>query len=214
MSILSEEPRSYTFLLENLNVESGHLAYHLRHMGGIIEKDEEGLYALTKFGWEAYRFMEHERPPEEDKPIPFHALLVYGVALILVVILSSSAIIFSSSTVDTSEIYLEESIGLVDRSLGIVYQIFDQQYIKRTTWNDLTITLIKLQDRLAKLESSIDEPIPEAEVLEEYVEAFTLVMSTPEPDFSEVTIEVRPLIREYHFILIQLEPKLRTIETG
>jgi hypothetical protein len=209
--MLSEEPRTYTYMLESLEVESGHLAYHLRHMDGIVTKDDDGVYMLTKLGWEAYRFMEHERPPEEKRPVSPRVLLVYGVALILVVILSSSVVLFTSTTVDMTGIYLDESLVLVDRSLSIVYEVFDQRYITRATWNDMTITLIKLQDRLEKLEASIDQPLPEARELQSYVEAFTMVMSTPESEFPEATIENRHLVRDLHFILIQLEPRLRTL---
>lgn len=206
--MLNEEPRSYTYLLEHLKVESGHLAYHLRHMGGVVEKDDSGLYTLTKLGWEAYTFMEQDKPPDEEKPLTTHALMAYGVALILVIILSSSAIIFSSSSPDLTGAYLEESRMLVDRSLGIVYEVFDQRYIDRGTWNDMTITIIKLQDRLEKLGQAQGEPFLESEEIITYVEAFTGVMSTPAQDFPEATIENRPLIREYHSLLIELKTRL------
>ncbi len=209
VSMLYEESRTYTYLLETLKVESGHLAYHLRHLGGVVEKDPNGLYMLTKLGVEAYRFMEHERPPDEEKPLSPQGVVVYGVALILIIILSSSAIIFTSKSVNPTELYLDESLGLIDRSLDTVYQIFDQRYIERTTWTDMTITLIKLQDRLEKLESSSGESILEVTALLPYIETFTGVMSTPESGFPEATLEYRPMIREYHFILIQLKPRIK-----
>lgn len=208
VTMLNEEPRTYTYLLETLKVESGHLAYHLRHMGGVVEKDTNGLYMLTKLGIEAYRFMEHERPPDEEKPLSPQGMVVYGVALILIIILSSSAIIFTNTSVDPTELYLEESLSLIDRSLDTIYEIFEQRYIDRSTWTDMTITLIKLQDRLEKLESSSGEPIPEVEELLPYLEVFTEVLSTPDEVFPEATIEYRPLVREYHFILIQLKPRI------
>lgn len=208
VSMLSEEPRTYTYLLETLRVESGHLAYHLRHLGDVVEKDESGLYVLTKLGWEAYRFMEHERPPDEEKTVPFHALLVYGLALILIVILSSSAVIFSLSPTDPTGQHIEESLVLIDRSLDVLYEIFEQRYIDRSTWTDMTITLIKLQDRLERLEKAKGLDYPETEELEHYIVLFTEVMSTPDNKFPDITIENRPLIREYHFILVQLKLRL------
>lgn len=208
VSLLYEESRTYTYLLETLNVESGHLAYHLRHMGDVVEKNDDGLYQLTKLGVEAYRFMEHERPPDEEKPLSPQGVLVYGIALVLIIILSTSTIIFTNKSVDPTTLYLDESMNLIDRSLDTVYEIFDQRYISRSTWTDMTITLIKLQDRLEKLESSSGETISEVTMLIPYIEAFTDVMSTPESGFPEATLENRPLIREYHFILIQLKPRL------
>ena len=209
VSMLSEEPRTYTYLLETLRVESGHLAYHLRHMGGVVEKNENGVYILTKLGWEAYRFMEREKPPGEERAVSFPVLIFYGVALILIIIMGSSAVIFSSSPIDPTQLYLDESLSLIDRSFSVIYEIFGQQYIDRSTWTDMTITLIKLQDRLEKLEKSSGESIPEAEELLPYIDAFTAGMSIPESGFPEATIAYRPLIREYHFILVQLEPRLR-----
>lgn len=60
--MLSGEPRTYTYLLDELGVESGHLAYHLRQMGGVVEKDGNGLYHLTDLGVEAYLFLKDETP--------------------------------------------------------------------------------------------------------------------------------------------------------
>jgi len=209
--MLSEESRTYTYLLETLGVESGHLAYHLRHLGDVVEKDEDGLYTLTKLGWEAYRFMEHERPPEEEKPVSFPVLMVYGVALILVIIMSSSAVIFTSTTIDPTALYLEESLELIDRSFEVIYEIFEQRYIGRSTWTDMTITLIKLQDRLERLEESSGVDYSETEELAQIIEAFTTVMGTPDSLFPEATVENRPLIRDYHFILVQLKPRLENM---
>ena len=211
VSMLSEKPRTYTYLLETLGVESGHLAYHLRHLGDVVEKDESGLYTLTKLGWEAYRFMEHERPPEEEKTVSFPVLMVYGVALILVIIMSSSAVIFTSTTVDPTALYLEESLELIDRSFEVIYEIFEQRYIDRSTWTDMTITLIKLQDRLERLEESSGVDYSETDELAQIIEAFTTVMGTPDSMFSEATVENRPLIRDYHFILVQLKPRLENM---
>lgn len=209
--MLTEEPRTYTYLLETLGVESGHLAYHLRHLGDVVEKADDGLYTLTKLGWEAYRFMEHERPPEEEKPVSFPVLMVYGVVLILVIIMSSSAVIFTSTTVNPTELYLEESLGLIDRSFEVIYEIFEQRYIDRSTWTDMTITVIKLQDRLERLEESSGVDYPETEELAQIIEAFTTVMGTPDSMFPEATVENRPLIRDYHFILVQLKPRLENM---
>ena len=209
--MLSEEPRTYTYLLEALDVESGHLAYHLRHMGGVVEKDDGGAYRLTELGWDAYRFMAQERPTEEDKTVPITKLLAYGVALVLIVILSSSVIIFTSTDgyIDPTEQYRTESIELTDRSLNIIYDIFEMSYIDRGTWTDMTITLIKLQDRLEKLEESSGVLFPECEELLFYIDEFTDVMSTPDSQFPSATVEHRPLLRKYHFLLVSLEPRLR-----
>jgi hypothetical protein len=133
VTMLSEEPRTYTYLLETLGVESGHHAYHLRHLGEIIEKDDDGLYVLTKLGWEAHRFMEHERKPGEEKPVSFPSLLAIGVALVLIVIMSSSVVIFTSSPIDSTGLYLDESLELVDRSFDVIYEVFEQRYIDRST---------------------------------------------------------------------------------
>lgn len=214
VSMLGEEPRTYTYLLETLGVESGHLAYHLRHLGDLVEKDVDGVYTLTKLGVEGYRFMERERPPDETRPIGFNTILVYGVAFILVIILSTSTILFSSTTIDNTDLYLDESLSLVERSLDTIYEIFDQRYIKRKDWTDMTITLIKLQDRLEKLDETSAMNLHEAEELKKYVEAFTAVMATPDSMYPDATLEFRPLVREYHFILVQLKPRLIDLKKG
>ncbi len=50
LSILSEEPLTYTELLNRLNVETGFLNYHLENLSELISKDVEGRYRLSEFG--------------------------------------------------------------------------------------------------------------------------------------------------------------------
>ena len=42
-----------------------------------------------------------------------------------------------------------------------------------------------------------------------YVDEFTEVMLSGDEEYPELTIEHRPLIREYQSLLIDLEPRLR-----
>jgi|GEM_PF-563224 DNA-binding transcriptional ArsR family regulator len=54
LSLLTEEPKSFSELMDETGLESSTLAFHLRKLDGLVEKDSQGLYRLTEFGAEAW----------------------------------------------------------------------------------------------------------------------------------------------------------------
>jgi len=122
---ISDQPRTYTWLLEDLEIESGHLAYHLRNMGGLIEKDTEGVYNLSKLGVEASKILEEEKA--ESTKVPESSLSVSIIGIILVMILVSSVLYFVQPRGNNfGEIeYREESREHLNSSLTIIYIILN-----------------------------------------------------------------------------------------
>jgi hypothetical protein len=50
LRMLSEEPMSFSQLLDALGVSSSHLTYHLESLGELLAKTEDGTYKLSSFG--------------------------------------------------------------------------------------------------------------------------------------------------------------------
>ena len=207
--MLSQEPRTYTYLLEELGVESGHLAYHLRQMGGVVEKDGDGVYHLTELGREAYHFLKDKTPGQEKASN--RRVISNGVILLLILVTVSSVLIFNQTDLAElyNEFYLGEAVVQLDRSLLTVYEVFDQQGVSRATWTDMVFTLTRLMDSLERLDESVIDCTHEVALMRFYAEEFTEVMLSGDDEYPGLAIEHRPLIREYHSLLVDLEPRLR-----
>lgn len=67
--ILGERgPLPYVELMKYVGIEdSGHFAFHLRSLQGLIEKDEKGLYRLSQLGWKVYRILKDLYSGEDEK---------------------------------------------------------------------------------------------------------------------------------------------------
>ncbi len=207
--MLSGEPRTYTYLLEELGVESGHLAYHLRQMGGVVEKDGDGVYRLTDLGREAYLFLKDKTPGQEKASK--RRIVSNGVILLLILVTVSSVIIFNQTDLTElyNEFYLGEAVVQLDRSLLTAYEVFDQQGVSRSTWTDMVFTLTRLKDSLERLDESVIDCTHEVTLMRFYIDEFTDVMLSGDDEYPGLAIEHRPLIREYHSLLVDLEPRLR-----
>ncbi len=208
--MLSGEPRTYTYLLEELGVESGHLAYHIRQMGGVVEKDGEGVYHLTALGKEAYLFLKDETPAQRERTSTQKTFT--NVIYLLLILATVSSVIVINRT-DLAELYngfyLGEAVVHVDRSLTTVYDVFDQQGVSRATWTDMVFALTRLKDSLERLDGSVINCTHEVTLMRFYIDEFTEVMLSGDEEYPELAIELRPLIREYHSLLVELEPRLR-----
>lgn len=47
IQLLADESQTYSQLLTKLKIESGHLAYHIRNLDELLDKDEEGNYYIS-----------------------------------------------------------------------------------------------------------------------------------------------------------------------
>jgi len=208
--LISEQPHTYTWLLEELEIESGHLAYHLRNMGGLLEKDNEGVYMLSRLGQEASLILEEQETEPGTKPRP--SPLVSLVTLILVVVIVSSAIyiIQNRSNGYGEAEYMAESRELLNSTLMIIYEIFNEQAVDRDSFTELVVNVVELQDRLSKL-SEVGSPDFKtyADAVEGYGEEFAEILKNSDDQFLVITVEKRQLIRDLHLLLVELESLLK-----
>jgi DNA-binding transcriptional ArsR family regulator len=105
LELLSEkEALSYTEIMTLLQVtNTGRLNYHLKALGGLVSKDDQGRYYLTEKGRLAVNLLRAfpERVPVEKK----HSALRIAVAAVLIlvgILLISSALLFLVSLPTTT----------------------------------------------------------------------------------------------------------------
>jgi hypothetical protein len=197
-------------LLEELEIESGHLAYHLRNMGGLIEKDTEGTYKLSKLGIEASNILEEKDAESETKRIPSPIVSLVGLILVVIIVASTFYILQNRNNGFGEAEYREESKELLNGTLEIIYRIFNEQSVDRDSLTELVINLVDLQDRLSKL-SEVGSPEFKAysEAMAGYSEVFTEMLKNNDDKFFVITVEKRQLIRDLHSLLLELEPLLQ-----
>lgn len=58
IKLLARRPMTFSELMDELGVDSPTLAFHLKKLGGLVEKNERGFYDLTELGRKALRVLE------------------------------------------------------------------------------------------------------------------------------------------------------------
>ena len=69
LTILEESPKTFTYLLNDLGIDSGLLTYHLENLGSLIGKTDNGHYRISKFGLAAIGLTKNIENPPRISPI-------------------------------------------------------------------------------------------------------------------------------------------------
>ncbi len=67
LRMLSEEELTYTQVLTRLDIDTGHLNYHLESLGELVSKTEQGKYRLSEFGKAALGLMSGVEETETSR---------------------------------------------------------------------------------------------------------------------------------------------------
>lgn len=115
LRILAASPKTFTEILEEIDIESSHLSYHLESLSGLIKK-KEGRYALSDFGKAAVTLMAKVEEPEKvgapailQAPrrliaarVLFLSLLVIGGLLVANGILAFPSVSYNETRIQTT----------------------------------------------------------------------------------------------------------------
>jgi DNA-binding transcriptional ArsR family regulator len=210
IELLSEEPRTYTLLLNKLEIESGHLAYHLRNLDELLGRDEQGKYYLNESGVKAHEFLTGETRPE--KTTSSLERTVFLSIIILIVVIAGAILLMPPNL--ASERRIEEqktkTYALSLQALDIVYEVFEDWEIPREHWTDLLLKIVEMKSNLEDLyELSADEQYRVyAERLSYFEDELSNVIIVGDPGYMTLTVEKRFLIRELHSLLLEIEESL------
>jgi DNA-binding transcriptional ArsR family regulator len=115
LRMLADGPLTYSEILEILNIDSGHLSYHLESLGDLTVHDKNGHYQLSSFGVATVKLMggvEEQTPSQSHRKFKLRRILakVYPVILVLALIGASFhfvtyATLVSSTTVSTDQLF-------------------------------------------------------------------------------------------------------------
>lgn len=211
VQLLASDPQTYSQLLQNLEIESGHLAYHLRNLGELLEKDEEGKYYLNMEGEKAYEFLTGEKLSKESDDNPFENAS-FLLILFLIVVIAGAIMLTPQDFISGIRVEEQkaETYVLSLEALDIVYEIFEDWEISREHWAGLLLKIVNIRSNLEDLyKYSQDEQYHQyAERLEYFEDELSKVIVVGDPGYMTLTLEKRYLIRELHTLLLDIEESL------
>jgi helix-turn-helix protein len=110
LRMLSEEKVTFSQMLQELEIPSSHLTYHLENLGELVIKDENGKYLLSSFGKAAVSMMKgaEEVPDTHAKhfsALPLRWKSLYALFIIAIVLLASMSYYQFSSLNNISNNY-------------------------------------------------------------------------------------------------------------
>ena len=93
IEMLARDNMQYTHMLEELDVDTGKLNFHLKKLGDLIEKDEKGLYKLTDRGLRAFSIMQ-QVPEKIEEASAARRIAAYFLDFFAVILVSLIYFIF------------------------------------------------------------------------------------------------------------------------
>src|SRR5208283_2214657 len=120
LRMLSEEKVTFSQMLQELEIPSSHLTYHLENLGELVIKDENGKYQLSSFGKAAVSMMKgaEEVPDTHAKhfsALPLRWKSLFALFIIAIVLLASMSYYQFTSLNNLSNNYvdLQENYNIV-----------------------------------------------------------------------------------------------------
>jgi len=94
LRMLSEKPKNFSRILEDMGISSSHLTYHLDNLGELVTKMDDGKYRLSTFGKAAVMTMKgvEETSDIKAKNVIFGSLRwqsFFAILMVIIIILAS-----------------------------------------------------------------------------------------------------------------------------
>jgi DNA-binding transcriptional ArsR family regulator len=202
---------TYTELLKSTGVESGYLAYHLRSMGDLLDKSEDG-YTLTPLGLEAYSMLQGqvEAPRKTLTPPRVVALI-----LLAVILVSMIGYAYSSSEKESAEgRRLANRAALLNHTttmMDVIVNAFEYVDVPRSVWTDILVQSTLIQKDLAAMSADNDPLTPThiVPMIDELVNEAKTTLSGLDSEYLALSRENRLLLRDLYGELFDIKKSLR-----
>jgi DNA-binding transcriptional ArsR family regulator len=98
LRLLSEKPKNFSRILDELEISSSHLTYHLENLGELVTKLDDGRYKLSSFGKAAVLTMKGvEEVPDitlsNPLSLPLRWKTIFAVLMVGVVVLTGLSLV-------------------------------------------------------------------------------------------------------------------------
>jgi DNA-binding transcriptional ArsR family regulator len=206
---LAVRTTTYTELLHILDVESGHLAYHLRSMAKLIDKGPAG-YTLTPQGCEAMRFIEGEKEnyPRHDLTILILATVFIIISLFSGTVIASTMAASQKNRIDLITHTQSEVKTATNRSLSLIYSVFEGQHVSRESWVEVMVESIELRSYLLRLSDLGFETRSSLERLDAFICESRVILTAGDKEYLSLCVERRQLFRDLHLELVDIQKNM------
>lgn len=114
LRMIADKPLTYSEILDILNIDSGHLSYHLENLGDLTVHSSNGQYRLSSFGTAAVKLMggvEEQKNTKHKQTIKPKQILtkIYAIILAFALIGASVHLLNYSNGVETASISTADS---------------------------------------------------------------------------------------------------------
>lgn len=202
---------TYTELLKSTGVESGYLAYHLRNMGDLLEKGEDG-YTLTPLGLEAYSMLHGQvEAPRKILTLPRALALI----LLAVILVSAIGYAYSSSEKESAEgrrrVNRAALLNHTTTMMDTIVNAFEYVDVPRSVWTDILVQSMLLQKDLTAMSADNDPLTPTRLVpmIDELVNEAKSTLSSSDSEYLALSRENRLLLRDLYGELFDVKKSLR-----
>lgn len=202
---------TYTELLKTTGVESGYLAYHLRNMGELLDKSEDG-YTLTPLGLEAYSML-HGRVEAPRRTVTLPRLV--AVILLAVILVAAVGYAYSQSEKEIAEgrrrANRVATLNHTTTMMDVIVNAFEYIDVPRSVWTDILIQSTLLQKDLERMQSDGDPLTPTRmmPMIDELVNEAKSTLSGSDSEYLALSRENRLLLRDLYGELFDLKKSLR-----
>lgn len=206
---LAVRTTTYTELLHILNVESGHLAYHLRSMSKLVDKGSTG-YSLTFQGREAITFIEGDK---ENFSRNDPTILILAAVIIIITLFSGTVIISTVAASQQNRIELithtqSEVKTATNRSLNLIYSVFEGQQVSREAWVEVMVESIELRSYMLRLSDLGLETGTSLIRLDAFICESRVILTAEDKEYLSLCVERRQLFRDLHSELVDIQKNM------
>ncbi len=202
LRMLSEKTMTFSQILEELEIPSSHLTYHLENLGDLIVKDTDGKYKLSSFGRASVSIMKgaEEAPnvnPKRFSALPLRWKTLYATLLLCIVLLSTITFVQYTSLSQLSTNYDQLKVEF-DR-----IQTQNQQLLSWSTSANKAMAVIRdvIQLDVSKYQTKLD-----ANTVEDRMDMGGVIEEVIRYSFENAAsrIELTLRFRNNHFSLFRL----------